>query len=119
MLMFVNSLDRVNIAYIAVDDSSYGKFMCVYSKGGKLQQYSHHIKCGFKSAAEAIRWYLECYPQGNLLDKQNFLGIEQQLLELKLPNSQASNFDPLHMVTRTMPVPVKKTKDGKILSDFE
>lgn len=117
--MFVNSLDRVNIAYIAVDDSSFGKYMCVYSKGGKLQQYSHHVKCGFKTPAEAICWYLERYPEGNILDKQNFHSIEQQLLELKLPHPQSSNFDPLFMVQKPMPVPVKKTKDGKILSDFE
>jgi len=117
--MFVNSLDRVNICHIDHDSSSFGKFQCAYAKGGKLQEYSYHIKCGFNSAAEAIAWYFERFPNGNVLDKANFLSIQTQLLELKVPHPQAQVFNPLHMDIKTPPVPARRTKDGKIVSDFE
>ena len=116
--MFVNGMDKVNNCYVAPDDSQYGKFMCVYSIGGTLQQYSHHKKCGFNSAAEAISWYFERCSDGNVLTERNFLELQARLLTLKLP-SQPDVFNPTFMTERPMPVAVKKTKDGQIVSDFE
>lgn len=118
-LMFVNGLDKVNICCVIPDDSRYGKFTCAYCRGGKLQQYAYHKKCGFNSAAEAIGWYFEMYPNGNVLDEGNFLSIQNQLLELVLPSPQASIFDPTHMIINTPPIAAKKTGDGKLMSDFE
>lgn len=118
-LMFVNGLDRVNICYVSPDPASYGKFQLAYCKGGRLHEYSYHIKCGFKSAAEAIGWYFERYPDGNVLDQQNFLGMQHQLLELKLPSPQANTFNPLHMDIREPPRVAKRDRTGKLLSDFE
>src|ERR1700722_2984988 len=117
-LMFVNGMDNVHNCYVAPDDSQYGKFMCVYSNGGHMQQYSHHKKCGFRSSAEAINWYFERFPNGNVLTERNFLEIQGRLLTLKLP-SQPTLFDPTFMTEKPKPVPVKKTKDGQIVSDFE
>ncbi len=117
--MFVNGMDLVNIGYVSPDPASFGKFQCAYCKGGHLQQYSYHIKCGFNSAAEAIRWYFERYPNGNILDQANFLGIQAQLLGLKLPHPQAQTFDPLAMEIKQRPTIAKRDKSGKLMSDFE
>lgn len=117
-LMVVNSLDNVQIAYIANDTSSYGKFMCVYANHNHLQSFARHLKCGFKTAAEAINWYLNRYPTGTLLTEQNFLEVQNKLLHLKIP-TQSATFDPLHMSEKPRPTPAKQTTDGKIVSDFE
>lgn len=116
--MFVNGMNKVHNCYIAPDHAQYGKFMCVYSIGGTMRQYSHHQKCGFKSAAEAISWYFERFPDGNVLTERNFLEIQGRLLTLKLP-ATPSIFDPTHMSERPRPTTIKKTKDGQIVSDFE
>ena len=118
-LMFVNGLDNIEFAYVAKDDSMYNKFMCVYAKGGKMQQYVQHKKCGFTTPAEAINWYLSMYPKGQLLTEENFVGMQAQLLMLKLPSPQQAAFDPLSMTETPRPKPVKRTADGKVLSDFE
>ena len=117
-LMFVNGMDKVHNCYIARDDSQYGKFMCVYSIGGTMQQFKHHKKCGFNSAAEAIRWYFERCPNGNVLTEQNFLNLEAQLLMLKMP-TQPDVFNPIYMTERPKPVPARRDKQGKIVSEFE
>lgn len=117
--MFVNGLDRITIGCVVSDNARYGKFVCLYSIGGKLQQYSYHHLAGFNSYAEAYNWFLHRFPQGDILDPQNFLLMQQKLLTLKIPSPQANVFDPLYMEEKPMPVPVKKTKDGELLSDFE
>lgn len=117
--MFVNGLDRITIGCVIRDDAQYGKFICQYSTGGKLQQYSFHQKCGFSSYAEAYNWFLVVFPQGNILDLENFLQIQQKLLSLTIPSLQANVFDPLHMTEKPRPAPIQKTKDGQVLSDFE
>lgn len=117
-LMFVNGMDKVHNCYVAPDDSQYGKFMCVYSIGGAMQQFAHHKKCGFNSAAEAISWYFERFPDGNVLTERNFLELQGKLLTLKIP-SQPSIFNPTHMTEKPKPVAAKRDKDGKIVSEFE
>lgn len=117
--MFVNGMDKISNCYVALDDSQYGKFMCVYSMGGDIQQYKHHKKCGFNSAAEAIGWFFERFPDGNVLSENNFLELQMKLLMLKPPTPQSTVLDPLYMVQKPKPVPVRRTKDGKIVSDFE
>ena len=118
-LMFVNGMDKVHNCYVAPDDSQYGKFMCVYSTGGNIEQYKHHKKCGFKSAAEAISWYFERFPNGNVLTEQSFLEIQTRLLMLKMPSQNADVFNPIFMIEKPKPVPVRKDKEGNIVSDFE
>lgn len=117
-LMFVNGMDKVHNCYIAPDDSQYGKFMCVYSISGTIQQFAHHKKCGFKSPADAISWYFERFPDGNVLTERNFLELQAKLLTLKLP-SQPDIFNPTHMTEKPKPVATKRDKSGKIISDFE
>lgn len=117
--MFVNGLAGVQQCYVAPDTSCYGKFMCVYSKGGNIQEYKRHQMGGFDSAAEAIGWYFERFPNGDVLDEASFLSLQNQLLQLKLPNPQAATFDPTYMVTKPRPMAAKKDKSGKILSDYE
>lgn len=116
-LMFVNQLDKLNACYIAPDDASWGKFQCVYSTGETVHQFKRHLKCGFRSHAEAISWYLERFPNGNIMCQRNFLDMQAQMLTLKMPSP--SMFDPLQMTERPRPTAVKKDKDGSIISDFE
>ena len=118
-LMFVNGLDKIVIACIVPDPAQYGKFMCNYAMGGKLQQYAYHQKCGFNTFAEAVNWYLTRFPSGELMDQINFLSMQQQLLNLVPPNPNANIFNPLHMTERPRPTPARRTKDGQIVSDFE
>jgi hypothetical protein len=118
-LMFVNGLDRIVIGCIVPDSAQYGKYQCNYAIGGNLHQYAYHQKCGFKTFAEGICWFLERFPAGDVLDPLSFLQMQHKLLTLKLPNPEANVFDPLYMVERKKPTPVKKTKDGQIISDFE
>jgi hypothetical protein len=118
-IMFVNGMDKVHNCYVAPDDSQYGKFMCVYSIGGNIQQYKHHKKCGFKSAASAISWYFERFPDGNVLTERNFLELQGRLLTLTIPASNSNIFNPVHMTEKPKPVAAKRDKTGKIISDFE
>lgn len=115
--MFVNGLETLSNCYVARDDAAYGKFVCVYTKGGMIREFKQHVKSGFATAAEAIRWYFEWFPAGNLIDRQSFLNLQHQLLELKLPTS--GSFDPLHMDIKTPPKLAKRDKTGKLMSDFE
>lgn len=118
-LMFVNGLDKFNFCCIAPDNSQWGRFMCMYSIGTTIQQYAFHQKCGFNSHADAINWYFNRFPNGSVLDHLAFLEMQHKLLTLKIPNAQANVFDPTYMVVRQKPTPVKKTRDGQIISDFE
>lgn len=117
-LMFVNGLDKVHAGYVARDQSQYGKYMCVYSIGGTIQQYARHQKCGFNSPAEAIAWFFERFPDGDLLTEENFLHLQAKLLMMTLPK-QPTVFNPEYMTERPRPIAAKRTKDGKIVSEFE
>jgi hypothetical protein len=119
MKMFINPLDNMKACYVGRDDASYGKFTCVYSTGENMAQFKRHIKTGFNSPAEAISWYFEVYPAGNVMTQESFLNLQAQMLSLKLPSENANMFNPTYMVVRQKPTPVKKTKDGQIISDFE
>lgn len=116
--MFVNGLDRVHSGYVTRDQSQYGKYMCVYAIGGTIQQFARHQKCGFNSPAEAISWFFFRFPDGDLLSEENFLTLQAKLLTMKLP-SQPDIFNPAHMTEKPMPVAARRTKDGKIVSEFE
>ncbi len=117
-LMFINPLDRFQSCYIAPDDAQYGRFMCVYSTGESLQQFKRHQKCGFKSHAEAISWYLSRFPNGNVVSPREFLELQGQMLTMKLPNAP-SIFNPTHMTEKSRPIAAKRDRSGKIISDFE
>lgn len=107
------------MAYVAEDTSNSRKFMCVYCKGGMIQEYKRHQLGGFNSPAEAIGWYFQRFPSGNIMNEAEFLSMQNQLLLMKLPSAQASTFDPTHMVTKPRPVAAKKDANGKLMSDFE
>jgi hypothetical protein len=119
MLMFVNGLEHLSMAYVAEDTSNYRKFMCVYCRGGMIQEYKRHQYGGFNTPAEAIGWYFERFPAGNVMSESEFLSMQNQLLMMKLPSAQASTFDPTHMTTKPRPVAAKKDANGKLMSDFE
>lgn len=117
-LMFINQLSGVNMCFVARDDSQYGKFMCVYTTSGTPRTYKQHQKHGFESPAEAIAWYLNRFPDGNVVSQENFLNLQGQLLTLKMPK-QPSVFNPTFMTEKSRPVAAKKDSSGKIISDFE
>jgi hypothetical protein len=118
MQMFINPLDNVGFCCVIPDDGTYGKFMCMYCLGNNIEQYSRHQRGGFNSIAEAIGWYFERFPNGNVLDPTSFLEMQTKFLLLKLPTGPNS-LDPLHMTERPKPQLARRTKDGKIVSDFE
>jgi hypothetical protein len=117
--MFVNGLEHLSMAYVAEDTSNSRKFMCVYCKGGMIQEYKRHQYGGFNSPAEAIGWYFERFPAGNIMSEPEFLGMQAQLLMMKLPSAQASTFDPTYMTQKPRPQAAKRDKTGKLMSDFE
>lgn len=118
MKMFINPLENVKFCCIVPDDANFGKFTCMYCLGNHIQQYTRHQKGGFNSHAEAINWFLERFPDGNVLHVQSFLEMQAKFLLLKLP-AGPNQLDPLHMTERPRPQVARRTRDGKIVSDFE
>lgn len=116
--MFVNSLKGLNMAYVSHDNSQHGKFMCVYTTSPQPQVYTQHQKHGFESPAQAIEWYLNIFPDGNIVSQENFLSMQGQLVGLQMPK-QPSVFNPTFMTEKPRAVPAQRSADGKIISDFE
>lgn len=111
--MFVNGLENVSFCFISEENMS---FVCNYARTLEPRVYSYHSKGGFISYRDAMAWYFEKFPNGNVVSQSEFISLQNQLLTVKPPGPQ--HFNPLYMegLDRVGP---KKSSDGSIQSEFE